>query len=122
MIGVRIGRLRVIFRLPSTLYGVLPAPSCWPKEALAYVVWFSRLKSAAEDDHNMYLVTKPTSIANNQLPLGDIIPLSSIRQTCQLLPDFTREGFDFDHSNALDRCRRFFLNSYSSKYTYQSVW
>ncbi|KAG0705540.1 hypothetical protein DFH29DRAFT_980968 [Suillus ampliporus] len=54
---IRIGRLKVIFRLPQQLYGsVHPV---WTKEPLAYVEWYSPLKPAAEDYHKMYSVKKP---------------------------------------------------------------
>ncbi|KAG0695235.1 hypothetical protein DFH29DRAFT_763476, partial [Suillus ampliporus] len=44
--GARIGRLKVIFRLPTKLYGSWTAPSTWPSEPLAYVEWFTKLKTA----------------------------------------------------------------------------
>ena len=66
-------------------------------------------------------VTNSTSVANNQPPPGVIILLSAIRQTCQLVPDF-KDDTAFHHTDVLDKCTYFFLNSFSSKYTYQSIW
>jgi len=121
--GARIGRLRVIFHLPQTIYGAWPAPSCWTKEPLAYIEWYSRLKETAEDDHEMYMVSKPSFSNTNAPPPGDIIPLSAIRQTCQLIPDFRNEiPKEWTNSNVLDLCKRFYLNSFSSKYAYQTIW
>ncbi|KAH7902795.1 hypothetical protein BJ138DRAFT_1108232, partial [Hygrophoropsis aurantiaca] len=76
--GCQIGRLKVVFRLPKTLYGYHEAPASWPKEPLAYVEWYSRLKPNAEADHLMYSVTNATPLADNTSP-NQIIPLSSIR-------------------------------------------
>jgi hypothetical protein len=92
---------------------------------LAYIEWFSKLKPAAEDDHKMYLVSKLDSLADG-FPPGDVVPLSSICQTCQLLPDFAKEPLvalqNWSSDTVLDSCRRFYLNSFSSKYAYQTIW
>ncbi|EGO02643.1 hypothetical protein SERLA73DRAFT_150311 [Serpula lacrymans var. lacrymans S7.3] len=56
--GTRIGRLRVIFKLPETLYNFHASPNNWPKYHLAYVEWYSNLKSTAEKDHLMYSINK----------------------------------------------------------------
>jgi hypothetical protein len=84
-IGTRIGCLKVIFKLPSQVYGsITPA---WTKDPLAYVEWYAPLKPAAEDYHEMYLVKKCLSNADGFTP-GQVISLSSIRQTCQLISNF----------------------------------
>ena len=57
LLETRIARLKVIFKLPDMLYGTMPAPPQWPKEPLAYIEWYSKLKGQAKNDHNMYLVT-----------------------------------------------------------------
>ena len=83
---------------------------------------FSKLKSAAEDHHEMYLITKPPTSAEGHPP-GAIIPLSAIRQSCHLFPDFSHgvpAGQTTD--TVLDKCKRFYLNSFSSKYAYQTIW
>ena len=49
------------------------APDIWPQGALAYVEWYSPLKSAAEPDHRMYAV-RPHKCADGT-PAGAIIPL-----------------------------------------------
>ncbi|KAG1837054.1 hypothetical protein DFJ58DRAFT_734596 [Suillus subalutaceus] len=68
--GTRIGRLKVIFKLPSQVYGsVTPA---WTKDPLAYVEWYAPLKPAAEDYHEMYLVKKCLSNADGFTP-GQVV-------------------------------------------------
>lgn len=123
LLGTRIAWLKVIFKLPDMLYGTMPAPPQWPKEPLAYVEWYSKLKGQAKNDHNMYLVTVAQKRANN-LPAADIISLSSIRQSCQLVPCFGSEDVssDWTNGNVLDMCSRFLLNNWASKYAYQTLW
>ncbi|KAJ8582581.1 hypothetical protein M405DRAFT_867713 [Rhizopogon salebrosus TDB-379] len=85
--GTRIGRLKVIFRLPDLLYGLHEAPATWPREPLAYIEWYSKLKGESEPDHNMYSVVS-SKRRREGLPYADFVPLSSIRQSCQLIPAF----------------------------------
>jgi hypothetical protein len=120
-IGTRIGRLKIIFRLPQQVYGsIQPA---WTKDPLAYVEWYTPLKSAAEDYHEMYTVKKPLLSSDGSLP-GKVIPLSCIRQTCQLVPNFgtTTIPIDWTSDNVLDKCDTFLLNCFTSKYAYQTLW
>ncbi|KAG1720068.1 uncharacterized protein EDB91DRAFT_1065033, partial [Suillus paluster] len=116
----RIGRLKVIFRLPQQVYGsIQPA---WTKDPLAYVEWYAPLKPAAEDYHEMYTVKKHLLSSDGSLP-GKVIPLSSIRQTCQLVPNFgTTIPIDWTSDNVLDKCDTFLLNCFTSKYAYQTLW
>jgi len=119
-IGKRIGRLKLIFKLPHQLYGsILPA---WSQDTMAYVEWYAPLKPAAEDFHEMYVVKKSLYTSDGCLP-GQVIPLSSISQTCQLIPQFGREvPMEWTSDNVLDKCDTFFLNSFTSKYAYQTLW
>ena len=97
-------------------------PSSWSKEPLAYVEWYAPLKSAAEDYHEMYAVKKSPPNADGSFP-GKVIPLSSIRQTCQLVPNFGRTvPMDWTTDNVLDKCDSFLLNCFTSKYAYQTIW
>ncbi|KAG1787961.1 uncharacterized protein HD556DRAFT_1245932 [Suillus plorans] len=118
--GTRIGRLKVIFRLPQQVYGsVQPA---WTKDPLAYVEWYAPLKPAAEDYYELYTVKKPLLSLDGSLP-GRVISLSSIRQTCQLVPNFGRTvPIDWTSDNVLDKCDSFLLNCFTSKYAYQTLW
>ncbi|KAJ3779833.1 hypothetical protein GGU10DRAFT_240184, partial [Lentinula aff. detonsa] len=51
---------------------------------LAYVTWFTQFKPAPDKATGMYRV-EPSTSANGSM-LGEIIPLSSIRQGCMLVP------------------------------------
>ena len=114
--------MRVIFKIPPTLpVGLGPIPSVWPKEPLAYVEWYSTLKSTAEPNHNMYVVK--TNLRTDGQPVASIIPLSSVRQSCMLIPQFGRVADkQLTSQNVLDRCTSFLVNNWTSMYTYQTVW
>lgn len=70
----------------------------------------------------MYTVTKPPLRANG-MPPGEIIPISMIRQSCQLAPVFPSSvPTDWTTHTVLDRAHRFLLNNLASKYSYQTIW
>ncbi|KIY70442.1 hypothetical protein CYLTODRAFT_451745 [Cylindrobasidium torrendii FP15055 ss-10] len=91
--GTRIGRVCLVFRLPETvkIHDVLvPYPAYWPRLPLAYVKWYTKPKLArgAADTHNLPYVAK--ELDKNGKQLFSIIPLSNIRQSCMLVPDFRK--------------------------------
>ena len=64
-------------------------------------------------------------------PAGEIIPLSMIRQLCQLIPHFPRPTrgstistipSDWTSDSVLDKAQRFLLNNCATKYAYQTLW
>ena len=118
-VGTKIGRIRVIFKLPETLpdLHLSAAPPQWPKGALAYVEWFSPLGNAAHPRHKMYVVRKQESRQ------GAVVPLASIRQSCMLFPKFgAKADITWKTHNVLDKCRTFYVNNWSSLYAYQTLW
>lgn len=124
---MRIGRIRVIFRLPSSIPSPispgLVVPSNYPQQPLACVEWYSNLKGAAEPDHGMYLIKKPPLRADGTCPTS-IIPLTDIRQSCQLTPSFSKNNVDskWTTDNVLDLSSSFLVNNWGSLYGYQTIW
>ncbi|KAJ7112281.1 hypothetical protein C8R44DRAFT_833175 [Mycena epipterygia] len=51
--GMRVGRVRVLFKLPDTLSNGAPAPAHWMKHHLAYIEWFSSFKPTHEKNHHI---------------------------------------------------------------------
>ncbi|EPS92600.1 hypothetical protein FOMPIDRAFT_1137569 [Fomitopsis schrenkii] len=126
--GTRIGRVKLIFKLPSTLndprtHEQLPAPENWATAGpLAYVEWYSKLNGSPDPTHMMYSVRK-APLRSNGLPVGEILPISMIRQSCQLVPTFPdRVPDEWNTHNVLDKASRFVLNNSASKYAYQTLW
>lgn len=118
----------MVFKLPSRLndprtHESLPAPDNWAASGpLAYVEWYAKLAGSADPTHMMYTVGKPPLRANG-LPVGEIVPLSMIRQSCQLVPLFPNSvPTDWTTHNVLDKAHRFLLNNSASKYAYQTIW
>ncbi|KAF9552906.1 hypothetical protein CPC08DRAFT_619481, partial [Agrocybe pediades] len=129
--GTRVGRVKVIFTLPDTLdtlLGPKKRPSAWPRgksEPLAYVEWYSSFAGAVEERHgNMYQVKR--AINSKGDISGDIVSLSTIRQSCMLIPIFPpiKEKVPdiWSTSTVLDEATSFLVNNWSSKYAYQTIW
>ncbi|KIY48149.1 hypothetical protein FISHEDRAFT_43836 [Fistulina hepatica ATCC 64428] len=123
LIGMRIGRIRVIFLLPRTIdWGLGPkeCPSSWPSEPLAFIHLYDHLSTSPNSDSMMYTVKYNAS----QEP-AIIVPLSHIRQSCMLIPKLPRDTNIPDHwntYNVMDECSIFLLNNFKHLYTYQTVW
>lgn len=127
--GCRVGRVKVIFRLPPTInrgFGHIASPSIWPKQPLAYIELYSSLKSksGAEDSHGMYAVKKIEQMEiTSSGPKGIVIPLSQIRQSCMLFPSFhATVDRSWTSENVLDKCSSFFVSNWSSIHAYQSIY
>ena len=127
--GTRVGRVKVLFRLPHTLpqnQGSGMAPTWWPTGPLAYVEWYTRFAPTANPIHLMYSIRKPLPAANGLLQ-GRIIPLTQICQLCQLIPSFPG-GVDgtvpqeWTSENVLDTATKLFLNNMARPYAYQTLW
>ena len=125
---MKVGRLRVIFKLPENLdiWDAPDAPHAWPKGHLAYVEWY-RLSAATGLHHNTFTVNK-SPLQNDIIP-GDIIPVSTIRQSCQLIPYYTNTSSStmiwpkaWTSQNVLDLCNSFLLNNWATKHSYQTIY
>jgi hypothetical protein len=71
----------------------------------------------------MYLVSKARRRKGDLAP-ADLVPLSHIRQSCQLIPCFG-EGTvpeEWKSESVLEQCDRFWLNNWSTKYAYQTLY
>lgn len=131
MIGTRVGRVKVIFKLPTQLKLIgthkTAAPSYWPTTALAYVEWFTppTLTIQQRKVHNMASVNRSAPQLDGSL-LWSIIPLINIRQSCMLMPNFGASGTDsqssWTSSNVLDSASSFLVNNWSSVNTYKTIY
>ena len=133
MIGMKVRRLRVIFKLPEVMshLQLINVPS-WPKDPLAYVEWYQLSRSPGKH-HNMYSVASSNpelrrELKNSrvfQVTPGAVIPLKAIKQSCQLIPlECIGDDWptDWVSTAVLDQCSTFLLNNWSSKYAYQTIW
>ena len=125
---MKIGRIKVIFTFPQQIIEEHSGNTTFtnlPQEFLAYVEWYTKLQSTAEKNHLMYKISKPPPHADGSLP-GAIVPLSDIRQTCQLFPKFIQGGsleeLEWRSETVLDQATTFYVNNWSSLYAYQTIW
>lgn len=130
-LGMRVGRLRLIFKLPERVSPLLRTIPSWPTYPLAYVEWY-RMSHHPGSHHNMYTITslKPPQSAPRhskliQISPGEVVPLKTIRQSCQLIP-LADPGecwpAEWTSTTVLDRCSTFLLNNWASKFAYQTIW
>ena len=120
--GTRIGRVKVIFRLPTEING-FAVPARWPTQPLAYVEWYSPLQKTLpqSNKHLMYKLKK-----GKPGDRGIIIPITEIRQSCMLFPLFSEykeeEIESWKAKTVLDSCNTFLVNNWSSKHCYNTIW
>jgi hypothetical protein len=130
IIGTRIGRVRVIFTLPKTIQRpgyIEESPKEWPTQPLAYIEWYTRQASTADKTHGMYKISRSYDTQGRQQ--GSIIPLSNIRQSCMLIPIFSKprtpEAKNLDNwtsDNVLDKATSFLINNFLDFYAFQTIW
>ncbi|KIJ57464.1 hypothetical protein HYDPIDRAFT_171680, partial [Hydnomerulius pinastri MD-312] len=69
---------------------------------------------------DMFLVHR--RLRSNHLPLGDIIPMDSVRQVVQLIPKFGAvASLEMTCDNSLDVAREFYINSFADKETFHAI-
>jgi len=117
--------VRVIFTIPDmidTLQGPRQRPDTWHSGPLVYVEWYSPTPSSAQENHGLMYRIKKMKTTQGRIT-GAIIPLSNIRQSCMLSPAFEHEiPRTWRSDNVLDLASSFFINNWSSKYAYQTIW
>ncbi|KAH7106711.1 hypothetical protein BKA62DRAFT_684880 [Auriculariales sp. MPI-PUGE-AT-0066] len=118
--GIRIGRLRAIFKvtmaLKQPLFGHhLPSH-------LAAVEWYTTIPSQPNRVNGMFYVELARS-ANGAIQTG-IVEVLNIRRACQLIPKFGRDKVDkrLHSGNIMDAYGSFYVNNRADKYAYRSIY
>ncbi|KAF8523700.1 hypothetical protein BU17DRAFT_85525 [Hysterangium stoloniferum] len=119
--GLRVAQLRMIFR-PAHIN--LKGPHPHPKH-LAYVEWFDY--DGYNSDISMYAVQKSYGHSGHQTT--DIIELDQVVQPCPLSPCFGEKASNLDPignvlcgTNTIECVERFWINSFHTKATFQTVF
>ena len=118
-LGSKVGRVRVIFTLPT---GFTETNVRAPKEHLVYVEWFRTVRNAPDSVSKLFEVRKQREAGNAEI-VGEVVYLSAIRQSIQLIPVFGQKANrNWTSETVLDQCEEFYINNFGSLRTYQSVY
>jgi hypothetical protein len=87
---------------------------------LAYVEWFSSFPSTPDRNHGLYKVTRSFMDGKR---LTSVIEVSSIRRSIHLFPKFGRIApRHWTSNNVLDECTTFFVNAFSDRHSYLTIY
>ncbi|KAI0054653.1 hypothetical protein BV25DRAFT_1873302 [Artomyces pyxidatus] len=120
--GQRVGQVRLVFRLSETASAHTFDPQTTTPTHLAYVEWFSKFKPAPEDHHEMYRITRSYE-QQGERRMVSIIPVDKLVCSVHLIPRFGPEApRDWTSGNVLEICEAFYVNSFTDRHTYLTVY
>ncbi|KAJ3553348.1 hypothetical protein NP233_g12667 [Leucocoprinus birnbaumii] len=118
--GCQVGRIRCIFSLPQSAVNVW-FPHGWSHPHLAYVQWYTSFRKAQLDPNSQLYQVSP--IIKDGEHQASIVPLSLIKQSVHLLPKFGPVApVDWKSSTVLDQARVFYVNSFTDRFSYSTVY
>lgn len=110
MHAYRVGRVRLIFQLPSSLVPSLA------DSTFAYVERFSPLGNV-DPTNRMYLVHKV--VDGRGIQSADIVPISQISRSCHLVPQLTDDlTTRLSPHSILDDFSTFYVNDFLDLHSY----
>ncbi|KAF7799078.1 hypothetical protein EIP86_010308 [Pleurotus ostreatoroseus] len=118
--GLRVARLRVVFKIPELLESITFGEGVKPPGHLAYVEWFTRPRQC-DSDHGMY----PISYSRNAKGEKNcaIIEVANIVRICQIQPQCGyRIDPEWTSDNVLDKCNNFLLSNWMDQLAYQTIY
>jgi len=116
----RVAQLRNIFSLPSRATPFLFQGHVDVPKHLAYVEWFSEFRPNAEAHHLMYKVTH--SIKDGKRDSA-VIRVSDIERSVALIPKFGPVApREWTSANVLEECTTFYVNPFTDRHTYISLY
>ncbi|THU78566.1 hypothetical protein K435DRAFT_824095 [Dendrothele bispora CBS 962.96] len=115
--GMRVGRIRVIFSLPSKSVDRLFPANVSPPTHLAYVEWFSKFTRHPDPSSGMYRLKR--QVMNNGTPSVSVVPVEMIKRSVHLFPKWGGTvPSEWTCENVLDICPNFLLNPFRDLHTY----
>ncbi|KAG2739279.1 hypothetical protein P692DRAFT_20756281, partial [Suillus brevipes Sb2] len=117
--GYRVAQVRVVFGLSAkaklTMFRNINVP-----DHLAYVEWFEPFANRPDANHGMFKVTRALREGERQ---ASIVPVRNIRHSIHLMPKFGSVApRDWTSSNVLDRCSTFWVNNFSDRDAYVTIF
>ena len=114
------GQVHVIFTIPDRISSTLFSDGIRPEKYLAYVEWFTDFPSSPDNDTKLYKIRR--EILGEQR-LASIIPVHNICQSVHLYPQFGRAvPEDWTSDNVLEKCSVFYVNPFSDRLSYLSIF
>ena len=118
-IGYHVGRVRVVFSIPTRYHDQVFKPTIAVLLHLAYVQWYSKL-TEPEPNHGMFKL-RPLKDAEGSW-ICSIVPVGNIRRSVHLIPKFGPVApAEWTSSNILDRCDVFYLNTFSDRQIFRMM-
>ncbi|KAL0571739.1 hypothetical protein V5O48_010221 [Marasmius crinis-equi] len=122
--GYRIGQIRAIFSLHRSkrYLNELFQPHEQPYVArhLAYVEWFTPFSVRPEGTHGLYKISRSNTDGTRD---SSIVPLTDIRRSVHLYPRFGPVvPPEWTSSNVLDEAKYFYVNCFSDRHAYFTVF
>ncbi|KAJ7170283.1 hypothetical protein C8R43DRAFT_875907, partial [Mycena crocata] len=118
--GYRVAQVRVVFSLNAKHTKGLFPPDRPPPRHLAYVEWFSPFTSEPEPHHLMYKIRRSIKDGDR---IASIVPIANLRRSVHLLPKFGPVAPpEWTSTNVLDQCSTFFVNSFSDRHIYATLF
>lgn len=118
--GYRIGRVRVVFRLPeNALQSLFQTGSQVPKH-LVYVEWYTAFAQEPDPDSLLFKIAPLKDREGGRM--CSVIPLANIRRSVHLIPKFGAVApQEWRSSTALDMAKVFFVNSFTDNHLYRII-
>ena len=90
---------------------------------LLFIKWFSQIGSEPDSNSRLYKVKKSKQLNTNEYET-EIVLLSSVKQSIQLIPIFPKNNSStiWTSETVLDLCNTFYINNWSSIRTYQCIY
>ncbi|KAF8176925.1 hypothetical protein BJ912DRAFT_1024283 [Pholiota molesta] len=120
--GYCAAQVRCIFSLPKSALERW-FPQGFPHKHLAYVEWFTPFSNASLELNSKLYRISPLMSPTQHTRETSIIPISLIRQSIQLYPKFGPVApADWKSSNVLDMASIFYVNPFSDRFQYSTIY
>ena len=118
-IGWQVTQVRAVFRIPpkaeTALFANLASPGY-----LAYVDWFTPFAHSPDPNHGLYKVSHSYK---NGYRLSSVVPISQIKRSVHLFPDFGASvPREWTSSSVLEACKVFYLNPFADRHSYVTMY